>query len=351
MDRQTLLLDECERILDWSADDLRTLRGSRLLVSGGAGFIGRWMLASFLHANRRLGLQAQAVGLSRNPGRLAQDAPWLLGDPALEWHTGDLRCSIPSDPLTHVIHAAAPTNSTNRDRPMEAIDTVVGGTRNLLDAACTRQAQAFLMLSTGAIYGPQPSGMAAVPEDHQGGPDPLDPAMVTPEAKRLAEQICVHYGRRPGAPRTTIARIFTIIGPDLPDEGRYAVDQFLDAAAAGAPVVVQGDGTAERSYLYIADLVSWLWALLARGQHLRTYNVGGAEGGTIREWAGRVAAGRCQVVVHGLPTPGAAPHRYVPDVGRIGRELGVRAWTGFDEAVARCLAWRSCLPEGAPAPR
>jgi nucleoside-diphosphate-sugar epimerase len=339
--RQKAIIDaECERILGWSREDLWKLQGGRLLLSGGAGFIGRWLLASILHANRRLGLDVRVTAISRNPERLADTAPWLLDDPALAWVQGDLRnMALPAGDFSHVIHAAAPTSSTNRDDPLESVGIVVDGTRRLLELACGGSSQAFLMLSTGAIYGPQPTGLAALPEDHAGGPDPLDPVMVCPESKRLAEQLCAIYGRRPGAPRIAIARIFTVIGPDLPEDGRYAMEQFLAALSAGGPLVVQGDGTAERSYIYISDLVAWLWAALARGGHLRAYNVGGSTGRSIREWAGQVAAGRCDVVVRNQPVHGAAPQRYIPSIERMRTELGVEEWTSFTEAVERSLAW------------
>ncbi|MCB1539194.1 MAG: hypothetical protein KDJ49_09565 [Alphaproteobacteria bacterium] len=106
---------------------------------------------------------------------------------------------------------------------------------------------------------------------------------------------------------------------------------------------IRGDGTPRRSYMYGVDLAAWLWAILARGQGARAYNVGSDEGMSILALAEMVAqaAGISSPVinVHGSPVPGAAPAWYVPDIARARDELGLTISVPAMEAIMRTLAW------------
>jgi dTDP-glucose 4,6-dehydratase len=319
------------------------LRGGRLFVTGGTGFFGCWLLETFTHAVDHLGLRAAAVVLTRDPGAFARKAPHLTGHPAVTLHRGDVRDFVfPAGAFTHVVHAATESSTTqNTDAPGEMLDTILRGTRRVLDFARTAGAAKLLLTSSGAIYGRQPPELTHVPEDYPGGPDPCDPRAAYAEGKRVAELLCVLEGQRSGL-ECTIARCFEIVGPHLPLNAHFAIGNLLCDALAGEPIRVRGDGTPYRSYLYAADLAAWLWTILFRGPPGRPYNVGSANGLPIVEVA-RLVAEACPqyppVTVAGRPAPGRLPECYVPCVSRAAEELGLRERIGLEDSIRRTLRW------------
>jgi dTDP-glucose 4,6-dehydratase len=323
------------------------LRGERLFITGGTGFVGCWLLESFAWASDRLDLGASAVVLTRDPEAFRGKAPHLASHPAIQLHSGDVRSFVdPPGRFSTVIHAAAPSGSRlNEDDPAEMLDVVIGGTRRTLDFAVTCGARRFLLTSSGAVYGKQPADVSHLNEDYLGAPDTADPRSAYAEGKRVAELLCAIYRRRHGL-ETKIARGFAFMGPYLPLDAHFAAGNFLRDRLAGGPIRVAGDGTPYRSYLYAADMAIWLWTILLKGQSGRAYNVGSEAEISIADLAHRVAkeAG-VRVEVARDPESGAPAPRYVPSTARARAELGVEEWVPLDEAIRRTaeLAMREAV--------
>lgn len=316
---------------------LEALRGARIFLTGGTGFFGRWLIAALAHAHDAYGIEA--VVLSRNPQAFAAAHPDLAGHPAIALHRGDARnFDFPQGPFTHVVHAAADTSAAADADKAELIDTIVGGTKRVLQFAASVRAARLLYVSSGAIYGPQPSAVAHIAEDFCGAPDPLDPRSAYGESKRLAELMCICAAAQ-GGPQAVVARAFAFVGPGLPLDGHFAIGNFIRDAVADRDIVVAGDGTQLRSYLYAGDLVAWLLTLLAQGRSGAAYNVGSDAATDIAELARKVAAvggSKSAVVVRGVADPNAPRARYVPSIARA-RALGLDVWTPLDESIRRTM--------------
>jgi len=336
------LAEDLDHVLARTGGLWEELRGARVFMTGGTGFFGCWLLETLLWANDRLGLDASVVVLTRQPAAFAGKAAALASHPALTLQSGDVRTfDIDQGAFSHVIHAgtetAAPVTAADS---LAVVDSIVGGTRRVLDLARRSGARRFLLTSTGAVYGRQPADITHLSEEYMGGPDTTNPARAGAEAKRAAEMLCAIYADRRLQP--TIARCFAFVGPYLPLDAHLAVGNFIRDALRGGPIDVAGDGSPQRSYLYAGDLAVWLWTVLLRGQPMRPYNVGSETAISIGELA-RAVAGRfapgAEIRFARTPDSATPVDRYVPSTARIRTELGVTTTVELDEALARTASW------------
>jgi dTDP-glucose 4,6-dehydratase len=339
---RTLPGEDLQHLLTYGEPAWRSLQGARLFIAGGTGFFGTWLLEAIAAANAKHDARITATVLSRSPSRFRARAPRLAALPCFEWIAGDVRdFAFPDGSWTHVIHAAASTSAElETARPGELFETIVNGTQRVLEFASERRAAELLFVSSGAVYGRQPSALERVPESYVEGGGRAVPESAYGQGKRAAERLCAITAQS-GALRPRIARCFAFVGPHLPLAAHFAAGNFLRDAVAGRDIEIRGDGTALRSYLHPADLVVWLLAILTRGTPGRAYNVGSDDAVSIRELAGRIAAlapSRLGVVVRGVPA-GNPAERYVPSVERARAELGLEVRIGLDNALRRTYRW------------
>ncbi len=340
---ERLLARDLDEVLDVARDVFAELRGARLLVTGGTGFVGTWLLETLTWANDRLGLGMRATVLTRSPERFTNAVPHLADHAALRLLPGDVRTfDVGGERFDAAVHGATAASAALNDAaPLEMLDTIDDGTRHVLDVLAPSGSLPVLYVSSGAVYGRQPPDLSHLTEDHLGGPDPLEPASAYHEGKRAAELRCA-IATAAGGPACRVARLFAFVGPYLPIDRHLAIGNFVRDALAGGPIVVAGDGTPVRSYQYASDMAAWLWTILVRGEAGRAYNVGSETAIDIGAAAAAVAAAAerpVDVVVRGVPDPARAPERYVPSTERARGELGLRNQVGLDEALRRTFAW------------
>jgi nucleoside-diphosphate-sugar epimerase len=318
------------------------LQGQRLFITGGTGFVGKWLLATLIDANRQHGLGCHVTVLTRNPQAFCAQAPELANAAAVELLQGDVRDFDAGERrFDRIIHAATDVAATTRD--LDTFDTCVGGTRRVLDLARRCQAHSMLLVSSGAVYGRQPPDLPAMNEAFAGAPESLHTAKAYTVSKRTAEWLAHAYARESGFDLKT-ARCFAFVGPYLPLDKRFAIGNFLRDAMAGQSIVIQGDGTPLRSYLHAADMAAWLWAILLEGRAGAIYNVGGDKAVSILQLAQLVVAAldsRSAIEVLKAAPRGGLAERYVPDVARVRSELQLSAPLGLDEAIRRTAAWHT----------
>jgi dTDP-glucose 4,6-dehydratase len=324
------------------------LRGQRMFITGGTGFFGQWLLESFAHANGHLGLGAKAVVLTRHPDAFARKAPHLAANPAISFHAGDVRdFAFPAGSFRLLIHAATEAGTQPKaGDPSLMTSTIVEGTRRTLDFARQAGVKKFLLTSSGAVYGRQPPDVIRIPEDYPGVPGPSDPQAAYSEGKRAAERLAILHAR-PYGMEVKIARGFTFAGPYLPLAAHFAAGNFIRDALRNGPIVVKGDGTPLRSYLYAADLTVWLWTILLKGKSAYPYNVGSEHAVSIASLARLIAtlAGPdIAVQIAQSPIPGHPPARYIPDTGRARRELGLKETVTLEDTVRRTIDFYRKLP-------
>ena len=293
----------------------------RIFVTGGTGFFGKSIL-DYLKRHPDFRADDEWTILSRDPERFqSRNAVLLDQDRKIGFVAGDVRDFHAEGRYDEIIHAATAAVTTLADDEM--ISTIVEGTRHVLEFAKSCGAKKILLTSSGAVYGPQ---TAPVGEDAS-----CNPVTAYGKGKLAAERMCAASGLD-----AKIARCFAFVGPYLNRDIHYAIGNFIRDCLAGEPIVIKGDGTPQRSYLYADDLVEWLFAVLDRGISGRPYNVGSPEGLSIRDLAECVRAAlgaKNDIRVLGVPVPGTPPSVYVPDVSHAVRELGLRVTVDLATAV------------------
>lgn len=293
----------------------------RVLITGGTGFFGKSILDYFSRNPRdyvftvlsRRGLIPEFF--SQVKQSCSQTIGQIIGD-VRSFDVGSARFDA-------VIHAATPARVDVPDDEMRSI--IVEGTANAIRQAKKCGASKFMMVSSGGGYGSgftQPISETDRPHPHTA----------YGQAKLVAERMAVESGLH-----VLLPRCFAFVGRFLDRNAHFAIGNFIRDALAGNDIVIRGDGSPIRSYLYADDLVEWLFAILERGESGRVYNVGSDEAISIRDLAGLVRdslKSTGEVKIQGKCLVGAA-NCYVPNVGRIRSELGVSVKTGLREAILR----------------
>lgn len=322
--------EDLDHILAHTSGIWEALRGQNIFITGGTGFVGKWLVESFIFANEQLDLNARALLLTRNPDRVR------VTNPSVQVWKGDMRSfAYPEGEFAFVIHAA-----TEHGHAPGNFELDIQGTKHVLEFARTHGTRRFLFTSSGAVYGRQPSDLTHIPEDYPGAPSTVDLKSAYGHAKRASEFLCSVYSQQFGF-SAILARLFAFAGPYLPLDLNFAIGNFIRDALAGGPIRIAGDGTPYRSYLYAADLAIWLWTLLIRGQSARPYNVGSDQDLTIADLARAVAENtipETPIKIARQPT-GAPPSRYVPCVDRARAELHLTSLIPLGEAIRRMYKW------------
>ncbi len=237
---RTVTRHPLERDLDYVLDETRDLwadlRGQRLFITGGTGFVGTWMVETFVWANRQLSLDADITVLSRNPAAFRERAPEAASDRCVTFLEGSLSdFEIPSQEYPFLIHAATDqTPAPSKEEPGGTFDRELAGTRRVLELARRTNTKRLLFTSSGAVYGKQPPDMARLKEDYPGAPDTTDVRSGYGHAKRVSEFLCTLHGEQYGF-EPTIARLFAFAGPHLPLDLNFAIGNFVRDAMQGRP--------------------------------------------------------------------------------------------------------------------
>jgi nucleoside-diphosphate-sugar epimerase len=184
--------------------------------------------------------------------------------------------------------------------------------------------------------------MSHIPEEYTGAPDVYDKGAAYGEGKRVAEMLANVYYHKYGV-ETKIARCFAFTGPYLNDNN-FAIVNFINDIINNNKIVIKGDGTPLRSYMYAADLTIWLWHILVHGKPCRPYNVGSDADVTIAEVAKIVAffsKNDHEEIEIQTPKSNRPPSRYVPDIKRAKEELNLNVYVDLKEAIKRTIEFYS----------
>lgn len=332
------VVDNLGRLLD-------PLCGSRVLVTGAAGFLGAFFMDVLDAFNERHPAPpAQVTALDNFMVGPPERISHLLGRPWLSLRTADV--SKPQEieaGFDFILHCASiGSPSIYRANPLQVIAANVQGTWNLLEAA-RKGAKGMLSFSSSEVYGDP--AIVPTPEDYNGNVSFTGPRACYDESKRLGETLCATYFRLHRVP-VKVIRPFNVYGPGQRlDDGRIIPD-LLRAALSGGPLVLFSDGAATRSFCYVSDFTEACLMLLVMPEaDGEAFNVGNAEEVSIAQAAHTMADLAAQPPLEVLFEKSAEtaylvdnPQRRCPDLSKLQRLTGFSAKVMLREGLGRSFA-------------
>lgn len=304
------------------------LKKKCIFITGGTGFIGRYLLEFLCWINRRMSLELALVPLCRRGA-----APPVL-EPRVHWIEGDItEAFIPVHLHPDiVIHGASPANQRAiQSDPAGVVNCNILATRYLLEWARTDKAR-FLYFSSGEVYprGPGRIVEKSAKELAQGGPLSLYGS-----SKLAGELLCEQYHSRYGI-ECRILRPFSVFGPGEPLASGRCFTDFLRQALETRRIRVEGPGTQLRSYCYLSDFVSGLLYVLLRGEST-VYNMGNEDNTcSILKLAKQIAEVSGSTEVIGPLCADTGADSFIPDTTKL-RRLGWRPQVDLETCIKWCL--------------
>jgi UDP-glucuronate decarboxylase len=349
-------------------EEFLAMEGANLLITGGGGFLGYYLVQSALFWNRRHASQPVHVTVVDNYRRGAPE--WLLqlqDDANLSLLEHDIAQPLPPGPreFHYIVHAAGIASPTYYRRyPIETMDTNVNGLRHLLEYARARSrssepVKGFLFYSSSEIYGDPAPDSIPTPEEYRGNVSCTGPRACYDESKRYGETLCVNFARVHGL-RVAMARPFNNYGPGLKITDRRVIPDYARDVLAGRDITMLSDGSPRRTFCYAADAVSGYYKVLVKGQPGEPYNIGVERPEiSMLELAERIAVlarelfgYTGQVVRRQSEEPAYLvdnPNRRCPVIRKAREELGFDPRIDLDEGLRRSLVWYSYHPTAAEA--
>lgn len=314
-------------------------RPRRILVAGGAGFLGGHLCDRLIDDGHRVVCVDNFL-----TGRLS-NIEHLLDHPYFTLFTHDIVDRLPDiGPVDQVYNlACAASPPRYQANPLHTFKTNVIGAMNLLDLA-ERCGATILQSSTSEVYG-DPE-ISPQPEGYHGNVNTVGPRSCYDEGKRAVETLFYEYRNQRGV-RTRIARIFNTYGPRMsPSDGRV-VSNFVVQALAGEDVTIFGDGSQTRSFCYLSDMISGLMALMAAPDSVSDpVNLGNPTEFTILELARTVidTLGSSSALRF-VDLPVDDPKQRKPDITRASEMLGWSPQVPLAQGLALTIPYFAAQPE------
>jgi UDP-glucuronate decarboxylase len=356
---EQVLEEDLGSICDDLAEEFGRMSGGRLLITGGGGFLGYYLVQGALHWNKARAKGAK-IDVTVYDNYMRGVPAWLealRNEPNLTLVRHDMIQPLPTDipHFDHVIHAAGIASPIYyRAQPLKCIDANINGLRNLLDYAVRerdagRPLSGFMFYSSSEIYGDPIASAIPTPETYRGNVSCTGPRACYDESKRFGETLCVTFAKQEGIP-TKIARPFNNYGPGLKITDGRVLPDFARDVLAGRDIVMLSDGSPKRTFCYATDAVVGYYKVLERGGTGEAYNIGIdrpeismaqladfviSAARELFDYRGKVVLGKAQEADYLVDNP----NRRCPVIDKARTELGYAPKVLVEEGVRRSLVW------------
>ncbi|MBV9389686.1 MAG: NAD-dependent epimerase/dehydratase family protein [Chroococcidiopsidaceae cyanobacterium CP_BM_ER_R8_30] len=356
---QNVVYEDLEYICNNLKEEFACLAGKRLLITGGAGFLGYYLVQSVLYWNK-ITDEANSIKLTIYDNYIRGVPNWLIrlkDNNNLTLVKHDITNPLPQDieDFYYIIHAASIASPTYyRKYPIETMDANVNGLRSLLEYCRVQKeknkpVKGFLFYSTSEIYGdPFPENIPT-PETYRGNVSCTGPRACYDESKRYGETLCVNFAQHYSLP-IKVARPFNNYGPGLKITDKRVIPDFARDIFAGRDIVLLSDGSPTRTFCYIADAIVGYYKVLVKGRDGEAYNIGVEKPEiSIADLAEKVV----KIAHHLLDYKGKVilkisadkdylvdnPNRRCPVIDKARTDLDYNPSISLDEGLKRALTW------------
>ncbi|MBK7998029.1 MAG: NAD-dependent epimerase/dehydratase family protein [Verrucomicrobia bacterium] len=360
---------DLDYIIEAGAEEFAAMSGRRVMIAGGAGFLGYYLVQAALHWNAKNAANAPIKVIVMD--NLSRGVPaWLTAlekNPSLRLLKHDVTLPLPAalGDVEYIIHAASIASPIfYRKFPIETMDANINGLRFMLDY-CLAQKKAgkpvegVLFYSSSEIYGDPTPENIPTPETYRGNVSCTGPRACYDESKRFGETLCVNFTQQHGLP-IKVARPFNNYGPGLKITDGRVIPDFARNILNGQDIVMLSDGSAKRTFCYVADAVLGYYKVLVKGRPGEAYNVGVevpeismlelaeraiALGKELFGYKGKIvrqeSADKAYLVDN--------PNRRCPIITKARTEIGYDPQVTIEEGLRRSLVWYSGNREGSEA--
>jgi len=355
-----IVREDLDYICKKLADELPAMSGKRVAITGGAGFLGYYLVQGLLHWNTFASHEPVTVYVYDNFSRgMPKWLADLQGNPDLEICKHDIAKPLPDDfgPFEYIIHAASIASPIYyRLHPIETMDANVNGLRHLLDWTVKQKnspipVEGFLFYSTSEIYGDPSADNIPTPETYRGNVSCTGPRACYDESKRYGETLCVNFANVHDVP-VRIARPFNNYGPGLKITDGRALPDFARNVLAETDITMYSDGAPTRTFCYVADAVVGYIKILLSGRNGESYNIGTDDDeismlglAQLTVAAANELFGYNGTVVYEKSSDADYlvdnPNRRRPVIDKARDELGYDPGISLQEGVRRSLIWYS----------
>ncbi len=356
-DAKQIVENDLQSICNNLTEEFNTLSGKTLLVTGGGGFLGYYLLQAIQLFNRLNDKMRIKVIMLDN--FIRGKAEWLAeleNDPNIEIRCCDITAPLPKDiEADYIIHAASIASPIYyRKYPLETIDANITGLRNLLEYCMNRKqnnnpVKGFLFYSTSEIYGSPRAEDIPTPETYNGNVSCVGPRACYDESKRLGETLCWVFSQKYDIP-VKIARPFNNYGPGLSINDRRVIPDFAKNILDNKDIIMYSDGSPTRTFCYITDAIVGYYKILAKGAAGQAYNIGtDSPEVSMKDLANRCAeTGKRLFGYEGKVAMEKSPdkeylennpNRRCPVIDKARKQLGYNPVVSLDEGLKRSLIW------------
>jgi len=316
---------------------IQELKNSEILVSGGTGFFGKWIVEIVTYLNDNLNFNIKLYLVARNNSKHINKI--IEGRKDIVFIKNDIRNlrEVPST-IEYIIHAAAtPDNSIHMSNPIEVMDTISQGTKQILEIALgLDNVKKILNISSGQVYGILSSNM--ISEKNIGILDTNSINSIYPEAKRYSETLSIAYKSLYKLPVVQV-RPFSFVGPYIGLEKPWAINNFIKDAIKFKKIRILGNGKPIRSYMYPTDMAWWLLNMLVDSKNGVVYNLGSSEGISLEKLALKIKAKVGIDIDIEILHMNDNSSIFIPDESLVKDKLNLDIKVGIDEALDKTIDW------------